>query len=88
MGDAIIAVLTRERVRAITFAVHATHIFQMLNVVLMLFGALKKHAPDLSTLDEEQPAAAFIIKVSHDFRKTMVEVNIWGAFSSIGFTHS
>jgi hypothetical protein len=52
----------------------------------VLFGALKKHSTRLSTLDEEQPAAAFIIKVYHDFKQTMVEVNISGAFSAIGFS--
>jgi hypothetical protein len=50
----------------------------MLDVVL--FGALKKHAIGLSTLDEEQSAAAFIIKVDHNFKQTMVKANIWGAF--------
>jgi hypothetical protein len=57
----------------------------MLDVVL--FGILKKHATGLSMLDEEQPAAAFIIKVYHDLKQTMVEVNIQGAFSSIAITH-
>jgi hypothetical protein len=85
MGDAVIALLTREHVRVITFAPHTTHIFQVLDLVL--FGALKKHSTRLSTLDEEQPAAAFIIKVYHDFKQTMIEVNIWGAFSAIGFSH-
>jgi hypothetical protein len=74
MGDAVIAVLTRDRVRIITFASQTTHLFKMLDV--MLFGALKKHVIGLSTLDEEQPAAAFIIKVYHDFEQTMVEINI------------
>jgi hypothetical protein len=37
--------------------------------------------------DEEQPAAAFIIRVYHDFRQTMVEVTIRGAFSVIGFSY-
>jgi hypothetical protein len=37
-------------------------------------------------LDQEQPAAAFLIKVYHDYRQTMVEVNIWGAFAEIGLT--
>jgi hypothetical protein len=46
----------------------------MLDVVL--FGALKKHATGLSTLGKEQSAPAFIIKVYHDFKQTMVEVNI------------
>jgi hypothetical protein len=85
LGDAVIAVLTRKYVRVITFAPQITHIFQVLDVVL--FCALKKRAIRLSTLDQEQSAAAFIIKVYHDFRQTMVEVNIWGAFLTIGFSY-
>jgi hypothetical protein len=54
---------------------------------VVLFGALKKHATGLSTLDEEQPAAAFIIKVYQDFKQMIAEVNIWNAFSSIELTH-
>jgi hypothetical protein len=38
-------------------------------------------------LDEEQPAAAFLIKIYSDYKQTMVEVNIWGAFAAIGLTH-
>jgi hypothetical protein len=38
-------------------------------------------------LDEEQPAAAFLLKVYHDFKQTMVEINIWRAFATIGFIH-
>jgi hypothetical protein len=61
------------RAKIITVAPRMIPIFQMLDVVL--FGALKNHATGLNTLDEEQPAA-FIIKVYHDFKQTMVEVNI------------
>jgi hypothetical protein len=57
----------------------------MLDVVL--FGAMKKHATGLETLDEEQPAAAFLLKVYHDFKQTTIEVNIWGAFAAIGFSY-
>jgi hypothetical protein len=46
----------------------------MLDVVL--FGALKKYAAGLNTLDKEQPAAAFLLKVYHDFKQTVIEVNI------------
>jgi hypothetical protein len=84
-SDDIVAVLTRVRAGIIIFAIHATHIFQMLDVVL--FSALKKHATDLETLDEEQSAAAFLLKVCHNFKQTMIEVNIWKAFATIGFTH-
>jgi hypothetical protein len=85
MSDAVMAVLTREHVRVITFATHTTHIFQLLDLVL--FGGLKKRATRRSTFDEEQPAAAFIIRVYHDFRETIVEVNIWSAFSAIVFSY-
>jgi hypothetical protein len=54
---------------------------------VVLFGALKKRDTGLETLDDERPAAAFLLKVYHDFKHTMVEVNIWGAFSAIGFTY-
>jgi hypothetical protein len=57
----------------------------MLDVVL--FGAMNKHATGLETLDEEQPPAAFLLKVYHDFKQTMIEVNIWGAFAAIGFSY-
>jgi hypothetical protein len=84
MGEAVIALLTDARVRVVPFASHTTQIFQVLDVVL--FGALEKHATSLIMLDEEQPAAAFLIKVYHDYKQTMVEVNIWGAFAAIGMT--
>jgi hypothetical protein len=84
MGDAVIAIVTRERVRVIIFASHTTHIFKMLDV--MLFSALEKYATGLGTLEKQQPAAAFLLKVYHDFKQMMVEVNIWGAFAIIGST--
>jgi hypothetical protein len=73
-SDDGIAVLIRERVKIITLAPHTTHIFQMLDVVL--FGALMKHATGLTTLEEEQIITLFIVKVYHDFKQTMIEVNI------------
>jgi hypothetical protein len=56
----------------------------MLDVVL--FAALKKHVKELKIFDEEQPAAAFLLKVSHDFKQTTIEINRWRAFAAIGFT--
>jgi hypothetical protein len=72
-SDDVVAVLTSIQVQIITFAPHTTRIFQMLDVVL--FGALKKHATRLKSLDEEQSAAAFLLKTYHDFKQTMIEVN-------------
>jgi hypothetical protein len=74
ISDDIVAVLTRARVPIIAFAPHKTHIFRVLDVIL--FGALKKRATGLETLDEEQPAAEFLLSVYYDFKQTMIEVNI------------
>jgi hypothetical protein len=74
VSDDIIAVLTNARVTFITFTHHMTHVFQMLDVVL--FSALKKYASGLEMWNEESGTVAFIIKLSHDFKQTMVEVNI------------
>jgi hypothetical protein len=82
VSDEVVAVLTNARVPIITFAPHTTHIFQMLDVVI--FGALKKHANGLKMFDEEQPAAAFLLRVYRDFKQTMIEVNIWGPLKPSG----
>jgi hypothetical protein len=74
MSDGVIAVLTNARVRVIIFAIHTIHVFQMLDI--MLFSALKKHATGLEMLNEESRTVAFILKLYHDFKQTMVEVNI------------
>jgi hypothetical protein len=85
MSDDVITILTRERVKMVIFASHATHVFQMLDVVL--FGALKKHTTGLETLDDESREIALFLKVYRDFKQTMVEVNIWEAFAAVGFIH-
>jgi hypothetical protein len=54
---------------------------------IMLFSILKRHATGLEMLNEESETVAFILKLYHDFKQTIVEVNIWRAFSAIGFTH-
>jgi hypothetical protein len=57
----------------------------MLDIVL--FSALEKHAIGIEVLNEESGMASFMLRLYHDFKPTMVEVNLWGAFSAIGFTH-
>jgi hypothetical protein len=74
LSDNVVAVLTRARLQIIIFTHHTTHIFQIPDVIL--FGALKKHANGLKMVDEGQPAAAFLLKVYHDFKQTLIEVNI------------
>jgi hypothetical protein len=81
----VIGILTEGRVRVITFAPHTTLIFQILD--LTLFGVLK-HEPryDLP-LDDDIATLKCIMKVYRDFKKTMVEPNIWAAFQAIGFQY-
>jgi hypothetical protein len=67
------------------FAIHTIHIFQILDVMLLI--ALKKHNMGLETLDEGPWAAAFLFKMYRDFKQTMIEVDMWKTFAAIGFTH-
>jgi hypothetical protein len=85
MLDDVVTVLTRVRVRIITFTIYMTYIFQIFDIVL--FDSLKRHATSLETLDEERPIAQFLLKVYHDFKQTMVESNRWEAFAAIGFIY-
>jgi hypothetical protein len=85
MANDDIALRTSVLVRIIKFAPHTTNIFQVLDVVL--FGAMKKHDTGLKDLDETLPTAAFLIRVYHNFKQTVIEVNIWGAFAAIGFSY-
>jgi hypothetical protein len=58
VSNDVVAVLFSVRTRIITFIYDTTQVFQMLDVVL--FGALKKHAPRLKSLDEgNQPPLSF-----------------------------
>jgi hypothetical protein len=81
----VIEIVINAQVRVITFATRPTHVFQMLDNVL--FGTLKKHTTGLGVLKEESGTIPFILRLHHDFKQAKVEVNIWGAFSAIGFTH-
>jgi hypothetical protein len=83
--DDIIAVLVNAHVKVIIFVSHKTHVFQVLDVVP--FGALQKHATGLESLNEKSRTIAFILKLYLDFKQSMVELNISGAFSAIGLTH-
>jgi hypothetical protein len=81
----VMGILTEARVRVIIFALNTTQIFHILD--LTLFGVLK-HQPryDLP-FDDDTATVKFIMKVYSDFKKTMVEPNIWAAFQAIGFEY-
>jgi hypothetical protein len=72
--DDIIAVLTEERVRVITFTPHTTQIFQVLDVTF--FGALKRRLGYKLPFEDEKETVRFVKKVYHDFKQTIVESNI------------
>jgi hypothetical protein len=54
---------------------------------MVLFGFLERHAIAVRTPKKQQAAAAFLLEVYHDLKKTTAEVKMWGAFAAIGFTH-
>jgi hypothetical protein len=72
----------------VTFAPepYPTQILQVLD--LTLFGVLKRRGQDQLPLQDDAGSARFIRKGCQDFRMTMIEPNIWGAFRGIGVKYS
>jgi hypothetical protein len=66
-----------------TFAPHTTQIFQVLDTTL--FGVLKRQRRYELPFGDEKATVQFFMKVYHNFKQTMVEPNIWGAFQALGF---
>ena len=81
----VLELLSAAHVRVVTFAPHTTQIFQVLD--LSLFGVLKQREKYHLPFDEDSGTVHFISKVYHDFRSTMTDANIWGAFRGIGITY-
>jgi hypothetical protein len=81
--DDMIGLLTEARVCVLTFAPHTTQIFQVLD--LTPFAVLKRRPRFQLPFEDEKETVKFIMKVDHDFKQTMVEPSIWGAFQAIGF---
>jgi hypothetical protein len=68
--------------RAITFAPHTTHVFQVL--VLTLFSVFKRRPRYELPFDDDNAIFNFIMKAYHDFRQTTLQSNILGAFQALG----
>jgi hypothetical protein len=49
-----------------------------------LFGVLKRRLGYKLLFEDEKQTVRFIMKGYHDFKQTMVEPDIWGAFRAIG----
>jgi hypothetical protein len=65
----VVQILTEASVRVITFALHTTQIFQLLD--LILFGVLKRRSRYEMPFDEHNAIVKVITKVYHDFTQTM-----------------
>jgi hypothetical protein len=79
----VIALLTQARLRVITFAPYTTQIFQVLDVTL--FGVFKRRPRYGLPFEDAKATVKLITKACHDFKRTMLELNIWGAFQALGF---
>jgi hypothetical protein len=49
------------------------------------FGVLKRRRGYELPFEDEKETDKLIMKVYRDFKQTMLEPNIWGAFRAIGF---
>jgi hypothetical protein len=53
-----------------------------------LFGFLKRRGQYQPAVEDDAGSTRSIRKVYHDFRMTMIELSIWGAFRGIGVKYS
>jgi hypothetical protein len=81
----VIDLLSEARVRIVTFTPHTTQIFQALD--LTLFGVLKRRGQYQLPFGDDAGSSRFIKKLYRDFRSTMTDINIWGAFRGIGLIY-
>jgi hypothetical protein len=81
--DDVIRIPTGARLRVITFAPHATQVFQVLH--LTLFGILKRRSRYELTCDGDNATVKFIMTVYHDFTQIMMPPNVCRAFNALGF---
>jgi hypothetical protein len=70
-------------VGVITFAPHATQIFQILDVTLL--GVLKRRLGYKLPFEDEKETGQFRMKVYRDSKQTTMEINICEAFQAIEF---
>jgi hypothetical protein len=78
----VIDLLSEARVRIVTFAPHATQIFQGLD--LSLFEVLKRLGQYQLPFGDDAASARFIKKIYRDFRSTMTDINRCGGGHSEG----
>jgi hypothetical protein len=73
-----------SRVRLTTFVTHMTPIFQVLDGTF--FGLFKNRGQYQLRFNTDHRTAHFIARAYHDFRETMIGMNILGALPQIGLT--
>jgi hypothetical protein len=74
--------LTEKRACVITTASHTTQIFQIL--YLTLSGVLKRRPRYQLPFENDHVIVKSTMKVYPDFKRTMVQSSVWGAFLALG----
>jgi hypothetical protein len=74
---------TEVRMRIGTLALHATPIFQVIDV--RLFGVLQRNPRSALPFGDEKTTVKYVIKVHHEFKSTMITPNISAAFQALEF---
>jgi hypothetical protein len=78
MKQELLRILKAARVPIVTFASHKTHISQVLD--LTLFGPFKNRRQYQLPFETDHRTANFTVKVHHDFRARMIEMNALSVF--------
>jgi hypothetical protein len=78
--------LADHLVKVITFPPHTSQIFQCLD--LSLFGNLKKRMNYKLPLETDETTAAFIKRIFHAMKQTLVEDNVRSAFVQLGLHYN
>jgi 2-methylisocitrate lyase-like PEP mutase family enzyme len=73
VGEEVLSLLRDAHVRIITWAPHAIHIFQELD--LCLFGVLKRRGQYGLPFDDDHTTTNFLLMIYRTFRQTMIEPN-------------
>jgi hypothetical protein len=78
----MIRLVAKARVRVLTFDSHTTQVFQVL--VNIIFDVPKRCLRHELPFDDDNAIVKVIMKVYHDFTRTMIWPNVWETFYALG----
>jgi hypothetical protein len=86
MHDDTLQELDAHRVKVVTFPLHTTNIFPSLD--FSLFNVFKKRMAYKLSMDSDDSTKAFILRIFHNVKQTLVADNVRSAFVQIGVSYN